>query len=145
MSKTTKIPSRKKFYSSLKEKNISSEEHQLAKEIWNFFECQNLLDYTKLYCKLDTILLAEVFQQFRADMHKFSHLDPSHYVSLPSFAFDSMLKMTGCRLELLEDINMVHLMESSIRGGTSFINTRFLKIENEPESESVYMDANVSE
>ena len=144
MKNTKKIPSRKYFYSQLNENCISQEEHEFARKVWKMFECENLLDYTKIYCKIDTILLAEIFQKFRKDMIKFSGLDPSHYISLPAFAFDSMLKLTNCKLEKLTDINMVHFIESSIRGGVSFINTRYLKAERQSPAEIVYIDANVS-
>jgi|694.fasta_scaffold18803_9 hypothetical protein len=144
MQNTKKLPKIKAFYSTLREESIDKKEHQVAQEVWRIFECQNLIDYTKIYCKLDTILLAEIFQKFRSDMHNFSNLDPSHYISLPSFAFDSMLRLTNCSLELMSDINMIQFIESSIRGGVSFINTRFLEtVKNDP-GEIVYIDANVS-
>ncbi len=142
MKKTEKLPSRRHFFSQLNEKSITPEEHKFAKRVWKMFKCKNLLDYTKIYCKIDTILLAEIFQKFRQDMIKFSGLDPSHYISLPAYAFDSMLKLTNCKLDQLEDINMVQFIESSIRGGVSFINTRYLQLSNKSE-EIVYIDANV--
>ena len=143
MINTTKLPDRINFYSQLREKNLTKEEYITAKNVWKLFECQNLIDYTKLYCKLDTILLAEIFQKFRADMHAFSSLDPSHYISLPAFAFDSMMKITKCELGLLTDINMVHFVESSIRGGVSFISNRYLESKRSDQGEIVYIDANV--
>lgn len=143
MTETKRIPKIKDFYSTLREKTITKEEHQVARKVWQLFECEDLLDYTKIYCKLDTILLAEIFQKFRQDMHDYSNLDPSHYISLPAFAFDSMMKITRCKLSLIEDIDMIHLIESSIRGGVSFINNRFLDVKDDPESEIVYIDANV--
>lgn len=144
MKKTIRIPKIKDFYSTLREETIDESEYQIAKNVWNLFNCQDLLDYTKIYCKLDTILLAEIFQKFRSDMFKFSNLDPSHYISLPSFAFDSMMKMTKCSIHLLSDIDMVHLVDSSIRGGVSFVSHRFLETEDNPNNEIVYIDANVS-
>ncbi len=141
MSKTLKLPQVKDFYSSLSEETISDENYSFAKKVWKTFGCRNLLDYTELYCKIDTILLAEIFQKFRNDMHKFSGLDPANYISLPSFSFDSMLKLTNCKIELPQDINMVHFFESGIRGGMSFINTRHLKIENSRQ-DIFYIDAN---
>ena len=62
MIKTKKLPKRSHFYSSLSEKSITREEHNFAKKVWKTFKCKNLLDYTKLYCKIDTLLLTEVFQ-----------------------------------------------------------------------------------
>ena len=141
MTNTTTLPPRKQFYSSLSEETISPENYAFAKKVWKKFKCKNLLDYTELYCKIDTILLAEIFQKFRKDMLLFSELDPANYISLPSFSFDMMLKLTKCSIELPQDINMIHFFESSIRGGMSYINTRHLQIEKTTE-EIFYIDAN---
>jgi hypothetical protein len=143
MKSTKKLPKIKDFYSSLREESISKDEYRIAKDVWRIFKCEDLIDYTKVYCKLDTILLAEIFQKFRKDMFNFSGLDPSHYISLPSFAFDSMLKITKCKLELMNDIDMIQLIESSIRGGVSYINTRHLEVAEKDPGEIVYIDANV--
>jgi len=145
MIKTKKIPCKKSFYSSLSEETISDENYAFAKSVWKKFNCNNLLDYTKIYCKIDTILLAEVFEQFRTDMHNFSGLDPAHYISLPAYTYDSMLKLTKCEIELPTDINMVQLLERGKRGGMSFIGTRHLEPSDVPgqESEVNYLDANV--
>jgi len=147
MLKTKKCPKRKDFYSSLSEKHISKEDYHFVQKTWKKFECQNLVQYAKVYCKLDTILLAEVFQKFRKEMFNFSGLDPSFYISLPSYSFDSMLKFTKCCIKVPhDDINKIHFIENGIRGGMSVINTRVLEPSNTPgqEAEIVYIDANVS-
>ena len=146
MRKTIELPKRKEFYSSLSEETISKEDYKFAKKVWKKFKCQNLLDYAKIYCKIDTILLAEVFQKFREDMHRFSGLDPAHYISLPSYSYDSMLKMTKCEIQQPDDINMVQFIESGKRGGVAFIGSRKLIPSSRPQnkSEIVYIDANVS-
>jgi len=99
MKSITSLPARKHFYSNLTETSISEENHVFAQSVWKMFNCKNLVDYTKVYCMIDTLLLAEIFQKFRNDMIRFSNLDPSYYISLPAYAFDSMLKITGCKLE----------------------------------------------
>jgi hypothetical protein len=141
---TTELPDLEKFYSSLHEKNISEKDHQFAGKVWRTFICSTLLDYTEIYCEIDTLLLAEIFQKFRSDMHNFSGLDPAYYISLPSFAFDVLLFTTKASLPYIEDINIVHFIDSAIRGGLSFINTRQLIVENPVEEEIFYIDANVS-
>ena len=143
---TKKLPKRSDFYSSLSEKTISKEEHHFAKKVWKKFKCKNLLDYTKLYCKIDTLLLTEVFQYFRETMMRFSGLDPAHYISLPSYSYDCMLKLTQCVISLPNSIDMVQMLESGKRGGMSFIGTRDLSASDKKgeESEIVYIDANVS-
>jgi hypothetical protein len=143
METTTKCPNIKAFYSSLSEKSITREEHNFVKKTWSLFKCRNLLDYARIYCKLDTILLAEVFQKFRKEMFNFSGLDPAFYISLPSYSFDSMLKLTKCVITTPnDDINKIHFIENGIRGGMSFIGSRKLEPVNN-ESEIVYIDANV--
>jgi len=158
MLRTSSLPRMKKFYSRLSEKSISFEDHKFAKRVWRKYQCKNLLDYCKLYCKIDVILLAEIVQKFRKEMMAFSSLDPAHYISLPAYGYDSMLLITGARLELPTDINMVHFMEKCKRGGVSFINTRHLSVSqnnggeekqvrnrlktNSQTEEIIYIDAN---
>ena len=146
MQKTTKIPKKSAFYSVLSEKSITRDEYNFAKKVWKKFQCKNLLDYTKLYCKIDTLLLCEVFQSFRKAMQGFSGLDPAHYISLASYSYDSMLKMTKSVISIPPTIEMVHMLESGKRGGMSFIGTRDLVASNKKgdESEIIYIDANVS-
>jgi len=142
MQKTKKLPKRKDFYSTLSEETISREDHTFAKEVWKEFGCKNLVDYTKLYCKIDTVLLAEIFQTFRRKMLAFSGLDPAYYISLPAYGYDSMLKITKSEIELPTDIDIVHFLEMGKRGGVSYVNTRYLSA-NEFESASIiYCDKN---
>ena len=140
------IPAIEHFNSSLSEKSISHADHKFAQKVWKLFKCRNLLDYTKIYNRIDTILLAEIFQKFRKDMHKFSGLDPAHYISLPSYSYDSMLKLTKSVITLPTDVNMVHFLEAGKRGGVAFIGTRDMTPSStlNEESEIVYLDANVS-
>ena len=141
MKKTKKLPDKKAFYSSLSESTISDKDHAFANEMWHLSKCKNLVDYAELYCKIDTILLAEIFLAFREKMYEFSGLDPAHYISLPAFGYDTMLKITKNEIELPTDISMVHFFEQAKRGGVSFINTRYLELENDSE-EIVLLDWN---
>lgn len=146
MRETLHLPKIKKFHSKLTGKSISKEEHAFACKVWKIFKCKNLLDYCKLYCKIDVLLLAEIFQKFRAEMKQFSGLDPAHYISLPAFGYDSMLFITGANIQLPSCIEIVHFFERAKRGGVSFINTRYLAVpeenEREEKEEIVYIDAN---
>jgi len=146
MKSTLQLPPIEEFYSSLQEKSISQEGYDFASKVWKTYNCKNLLEYAEIYCKIDTILLAEIFQKFRKDMLVFSGIDPARYISLPGFSFDSMLKLTKCQIELPQDINMIQFIESGIRGGVSFINTRYLEVNKTQncDEEIQYIDANVS-
>jgi len=142
MFETKSLPSRLNFSSTLSETKISKEDHEFAKSVWKKFGCKNLIDYAEIYCKIDTILLAEIFQAFRKKMTSFSGLDPSYYISLPAYGYDSMLKITGCEIELPTDIDVVHFLERCKRGGVSFINTRYLWTSNTDNRDIVYIDRN---
>lgn len=142
MMSTKKLPNRKEFNSVLSESKISKEDHNFAKSVWSKFNCKNLVDYAEVYCKIDTILLAEIFQAFRKRMKAFSGLDPAYYISLPAYGYDSMLKITGAEIELPTDIDIVHFLERCKRGGVSFINTRYLWTTNKDMKDILYIDRN---
>lgn len=74
-------------------------------------------------------------------MFAFSKIDCSYYISLPGFSWDSMLRVTECELELPTDYDMVLFIKSGIRGGVSYINTRYAEAAAGKE-EIFYIDAN---
>eukprot|EP00794_Sanderia_malayensis_P002657 gene2657-biopygen2200 len=117
----TCLPPKEAFYNKLYDSSISDEDYTYAQQVWQFFKCQTFQDYHELYLKTDVLLLADVFESFRKQSLKFYKLDPAHYLTAPSLAWDAMLKMTGVTLELLsEEKKDIHLMiEDGIRGGVS--------------------------
>ena len=60
---------------------ISDEDYAHAKELWDAFECKNLADYTKTYCKIDTLQLADVFEGFIGVCLEKYKLDPAYYLT----------------------------------------------------------------
>eukprot|EP00116_Pleurobrachia_bachei_P000372 sb/3460634/ len=145
------LPAKESFYSQLTETHISDKEYERAQEVYKTMECKSLLDYMELYVLTDTLQLCDIFENFR-DMCLNSHyLDPCHYVSLPAFAWDAMLRMTGVKLEVLTDIDMYTFVEQGLRGGVTTVNHRYFKANNwylenfDPEVPSSfihYVDAN---
>ena len=81
----------------------------------------NLGDYCDLYVQSDTLLLADIFENFRDMSLKIYGLDPAYFVSLPRFAWHACLKIAVVKLELLTDINMLLMIESGMRGGVCHI------------------------
>ena len=49
----------------------------------------------------------------------------SHDVTSPGLSWDAMLKMTGIKLELINDIDQYQFIEKGMRGGTSYIAHRY--------------------
>ena len=99
----TQLPPKLTFYSRLNDEDISEEDYQHALNVWNTFNCKTIRDYHDLYLKSDVLLLADVFENFRASCLKRYNLDPGHYFTSPGLAWDACLKETGQELQLLHD------------------------------------------
>ncbi|KAE9524462.1 hypothetical protein AGLY_015183 [Aphis glycines] len=86
--------------------------------------------YNSLYNKIDVLLLTDIMENFRDISLKNYKLDPLWYYSTPGFAWDSMLRMTKVKLDLLTDIDQILMFESGIRGGLSQCSQRYSKANN---------------
>ena len=69
-----------------------------------------------MYVQSNTLLLADVFENFINMCIKIYKLDPAKYFSAPGLAWKAALNKTKVRLDLLTDINMLLLVEKGIRG-----------------------------
>ena len=88
------------------------------KRVFKDFEIKNLGEYHDLYLKSDTLLLADVFENFSKMCLNIYQLDPAKFLSAPGLAWQAALKKTAVKLELLTDIDMLLMVEKGIRGGT---------------------------
>ena len=113
----TELPSKDKFYSKLNLEDISDDDYAHAINVWNTFNISNLGEYHDLYVKLDTALLADVFENFRDKHIEIDKLDPAYFLTTPGLSWWACLKKTGVKLELLTDENMFLTYEKGIRGG----------------------------
>ena len=121
------LPPKQCFYSSLTDEQVSDADYEHAKAIWKQLGITTLGEYHDWYLKTDILLLCDVFENFRTFCLNFFGLDPTHYVTLPSFGWDACLKKTGVQLELIQDVDMYNMFESGIRGGVSMISHRYAK------------------
>ena len=72
-----------------------------------YFDKKNLGDYHDLYVRSDTLLLADVLENFRSKCIEIYELDPAHFLSAPGLAWQACLKRTGIKLELLTKNDML--------------------------------------
>ena len=150
--KETKLPSIECFYDNLNKRACTQSDYAFALKAWNTFECRTFNDYLLLYLQQDVYQLADVFERFRDVAIKQDSLDPAHYLTIPSFSWDSALKMTSSKIQLLHDYEMHRFFERGIRGGITFVNIHHSVInspihpetfeENLPLNELLYVDAN---
>ena len=82
----------KAFYSSLNIKDITSVDYRHAKRVYKEFKLKNLGDYHDLYVQSDTLLLADVFKNFRNNCIKIYELGSAHFLSAPGLAWQACLK-----------------------------------------------------
>ena len=126
----TKLPPKEAFFNKLQQKHISQADYERAQKVFEATRCRNLEDYTKVYAKTDVAILCDVFENFRNLCMSYYGLDCCHYVSLPAFAWDAMLKMTGVKIDYITDLDMYTFIEDNLRGGVTTINHRYFKANN---------------
>ena len=98
----TSLPGKESFYSNLNIENIEDIDYRHGNNVFNKFKLNNLGEYHDLYVQSDTLLLADVFENFRDMCLKEYELDPAHFLSLPGLAWQACFKKTG--VELLQKL-----------------------------------------
>ena len=126
----TSLPDKEAFYSSLNMEDITDVDHRHAKRVFKSLNNKNIGDYHDLYVQSDTLLLADVFENFRNMQIKVYELNAAHFLSAPGLAWQACLKKTGVKLELLTDVDMLLMVEKGIRGGICHAIHRYAKANN---------------
>ena len=129
--------------------DINDIDYKHGNNVFKGFKLENLGDYHDLYVQSDTLLLADLFNNFRDMCIKEYQLDPAHFLSLPGLGWQACLKKTNIELELLRDYDMLLMVEEGIRGGIChsihrYANNKYMKNYNNNEESSCiqYLDAN---
>ena len=110
------LPGKESFYSNLTLENISEIDYAHANNVFKKFNINNLGEYHDLYVRSDTLLLADIFENFRQSCLENYELDPAHFVSLPGLAWQACL--------------MLLMVEEGIRGGICHAIQRYAKANN---------------
>ena len=107
----------------------------------------------RVYQKIDVHQLADIFESLRNEAIEDDGLDPAHYFTLPGLGWDSALKRSGVTIDLLPEEEMYKFIESAIRGGMTFCNRHYTRVNSpdvdqenydptKPVLELLYVDAN---
>ena len=137
------MPDKEAFYSNLNIEDITDVDYRHGKTVFEYLINKNLGGYHDLYVQSDTLLLADVFENFRNMCIKVHELDPAHFLSAPGLAWQACLKKTEVKLELLTDADMLLMVEKGIRGGICHAiyrcakaNNKYMKNYNKDKEES---------
>ena len=89
----TTLPEKEEIYSNLNMEDIIDADYVCVKRVCKDSEIKNLGEYHDLYLNTDTLLLADIFKNFRKCL-KIYHLDPVKFLSAPGLAWQAALKKT---------------------------------------------------
>ena len=104
------------------------------------FEIKNGEELSKLYCKSDVILLADVIENFVKVSFEENGINPLYCVSLPGYAYQCAFKYTDKKLQTLQDEDLTLLLENNVRGGiSSVMGDRYVK--SDENKKILYKDA----
>ena len=88
------------FYSHLNMGDITGADYMHTKGVANNFGIKKLVEYQDFYVQSETLLIADVFNNFENLCLKIYGLDPAHFVSSPGLAWQAAFKNTKVKLDL---------------------------------------------
>ena len=146
----TSLPN-KDFYSCLNMKDITDIDYRHTKRVFKELEMDNLGDYHDLIAQSNTILLADIFENFRNKCIETYELDAAYFLSAPGLTYMARFLKKDAELELLTDPNILLMFEEGIRGEITQSSHRYAEANNKymqnydrnkESSYLMYLDAN---
>ena len=147
----TSLPNKKTFYSEMYLEGITDKEYIDAQKVFEELGLKSKGDYHDLFVQSDTLLLADLFENYRNKFIEIYELNPPHLLSAPGLAWQACLKKTGVKSELLTDTDMLLMVEKRISSGVCHAIHRYTKENNKymknydkntTASYLMYLDAN---
>ena len=86
------LPQKGYFYSSLNMEDITDFHYRHTKIVFKIFNNKNIGEYHDLYVQSDTLLLSDVFENFRDKCIEIYEFDSSHFLSAPRLAWKACFK-----------------------------------------------------
>ena len=83
----TSLQDKKAFHSELNLEDITDKDYAHAQKLFEELKLKNLGDYPDLYVQSDTLLLADVFENFRNKCIEIHELDAAHFLSAPGLVW----------------------------------------------------------
>ena len=115
------LPNKEDFYSSSNMEGITDIDYRHVIKVFKEFKNNNLGNYHDLYVQSDTILLADVIENFRNKYIEIYKLDPAHFLSASRLSWQACLKNTERVIELFTNINMLLMIEKEVEYAMQYI------------------------
>ena len=94
----TAILPKEAYYSELYLEETTYEDYAHAQKVWDVFEVKIQGENHDLYVQSNTLLLTDVFENFRDKCIEIYGLDPAHFLSASGLARQVCLKKIGVEL-----------------------------------------------
>ena len=140
------LPPIEEYYNDLMDEPQSDEDYAFAQDLWKKFCLTSLGDLHDLYVKVDTLLLADVFENYREVSLATYGLDPAHFVTAPALSWNAALLYTGVSLEIPPEVEMHSFFDLGLRGGISQVSNCYARANNaylgedyDPEKPDTYL------
>ena len=80
---------------------MTDKDYEHVKKVWEAFEIKSFGEYHDLYVQCDTLLLADVFENFRNKCIEIYELDPAHFFVCTRISMASMFKKDKNRTRII--------------------------------------------
>ena len=97
----TSLADKRAFYSESNLEDITNKDYVHAQKVREVFEIKNLAEYHDLYVPCDTLLLPDVFENFRDKCIEIYGLDPAHFLSEPGLALQACFKKNRGKFKII--------------------------------------------
>ena len=114
----------KDFYSSLKEKDISTEKYENVKSFFKLLRLKTLGDMNRIYNFQDMLILYEIFEQRTALLQEIFKYNPRKCNTASSFSGYVQRNKSKCVIAMPTDAEIIRVFEKTLIGGYSCVNTR---------------------
>ena len=108
------LPEKEDFYRHLNIEDITDADYAHAKTVRVDFDTKHFGKYHDFYVQSNTLLLADVFENFRNMGLKINDPDSDHFVTAPGLALQATLKKTKVKLDLLTDVDMLLMVGKGV-------------------------------
>ena len=111
-------------------KGITDADYSHVKRVCKDFEMKRLREYHNLYVQCDTLLLVDVYENFRKMSLEIYKFKPIKFLSAPELAWQATSKNTKVKLDLWADIALLLIEEKGIREGICHSMYLYAKVNN---------------